>query len=45
MINIVEAMIERDISESIQRTRPKQKVTSLISSKHLINLSEDAKEK
>jgi hypothetical protein len=45
MINLVEAMTEREISESIQRTRPKQKVTSLISSKHLINLTEDAKEK
>jgi hypothetical protein len=38
-------MTEREISESMQRTGPEQKVVSLMLRKHLINLAEDAKEK
>jgi hypothetical protein len=45
LINLVEAMTEREISESMQRMGPEQKVASLMLRKHLINLAEDAKEK
>jgi hypothetical protein len=45
LINLVEAMTEREISESMQRMGPEQKVVSLMLRKHLINLAEDVKEK
>jgi hypothetical protein len=45
LINLIEAIIDREIYESMQRTRPEQKVVSLMSRKHLINLTEDMKEK
>ena len=45
LINLVEAVTEREISESMQRTRPEQKVMSLMLRKHLINLTEVVKEK
>ena len=38
-------MTKRDISKSMQRTRPEQKAASLMLRKHLINLAEDVKEK
>jgi hypothetical protein len=43
--NLINAMKEREIYESMQRTRPKQKVVSLMFKKHLISLVEDVKEK
>jgi len=45
MINLLEAMTERKISKSMQRTGPEQKATSLMLRKHLIKFSEDVKEK
>jgi hypothetical protein len=45
LINLVEAVIEKEISESMQRIRPDQKDMSLMQGKHLINLVEDMKEK
>jgi hypothetical protein len=45
LINLVEAMTEREISKSMQRMRPQQKAASLMLRKHLINLAKDAKEK
>jgi hypothetical protein len=45
LINLIEAMTEKKISESLQRTRPEQKVASLMLRKHLINLAEAVKEK
>jgi hypothetical protein len=38
LINLIEAMTEKKISESMQRTGPEQKVVSLMLRKHLINL-------
>jgi hypothetical protein len=43
--NLVEAVTEREIFESMQRMRPEKKETSLMLRKHLINLAEDVKEK
>jgi hypothetical protein len=45
LINLVEAVTERETSESLQKARPEQKTTSLMPRKHLINLVEDVKEK
>jgi hypothetical protein len=45
MINLVEAMIEKEISDSMQRAGPDKKATRLMLRKHLINLTEDAKGK
>jgi hypothetical protein len=45
LINLIEAVTEKEISESLQRTRPEQKAASLMLRKHLINLAEDVKEK
>jgi hypothetical protein len=45
LINLVKAMKEREISESMQRMRPEKKVASLMMRKHLINLVEELKEK
>jgi hypothetical protein len=45
LINLIEVMIEKEIYESLQRTRPEHKVASLMLRKHLINLTEAMKEK
>jgi hypothetical protein len=45
LINLVEAMTDREISKSMQRTEPERKVANLMLRKHLVNLAEDAKEK
>jgi hypothetical protein len=38
LINLVEAMIEREISKSMQRKGPEQKTARLMLRKHMINL-------
>jgi hypothetical protein len=43
LINLIEAMTEREIYESMQRMGPEQKAMSLMLRKHLINLAEDVK--
>jgi hypothetical protein len=45
LINLIKAMTEKKISESLQRMGPEQKVASLMLRKHLINLAEAVKEK
>jgi hypothetical protein len=45
MINLVEVVTEKAISESLQRMGLEQKAVILMLRKHLINLAEDVKEK
>jgi hypothetical protein len=39
MINLVETMTDKEISESLQRTRPELKAVRLMLKKHLINIA------
>jgi hypothetical protein len=45
MINLIEAVTEMEISESMQRMGPEHKAASLALRKHLMNPIEDVKEK